>query len=160
MTGGTADLRDARGRSDQPSGKATVAGAAVLWTLVVLLFLLVPIGDQQTLLQCMGLAVRSPACEAGQQAINDAWWWLHTFPLLLAMAAGLRSDWSPGDPSSAPRGESRLTTVGLVRRPLDEEDLSRPSHHDSPDTGASVMTYRQPRSGATYLRMLSMAWAL
>lgn len=88
MTERSAGSQRRPGRSDRPSGKATLAGAAALWTLVVLLFLLIPVGDQQTLLQCMGLVGRSPACEASQQAINEAWWWLHTFPLLLAIAAG------------------------------------------------------------------------
>jgi hypothetical protein len=49
--------------------------------------LLYPAGHD-TLLGCMHLVGRSPACEAHQEAINQTWWAYETLPMLVGLASG------------------------------------------------------------------------
>ena len=65
-----------------------LAAALALWTVVAVLFLIFDPGYQSVLLGCMRLVGRSATCEAQQQAINQAWTWLHTVPLILTIAMG------------------------------------------------------------------------
>ena len=63
--------------------------AAGVWSAVVLWFLVFDPGYQPSvLLHCGAFIGRSAACEAGQDAMNEAWQWLHIWPLLIACASG------------------------------------------------------------------------
>ena len=62
--------------------------AAILWSAVAVGLLLFNPGQPSVLLACMRMVGRSAACEAGQQTVNDASWWLHTLPLMATIAAG------------------------------------------------------------------------
>jgi hypothetical protein len=62
--------------------------ALVLWSAVVLTWILiVPVGNGG-LLGCMHLVGRSVACETQQNAINQSWWDNQTLPTLATIAAG------------------------------------------------------------------------
>jgi hypothetical protein len=62
--------------------------ALVLWSVVVLTWILVFPASSGGLLGCMHLVGRSVACEAQQNAINESWWAYQTFPTLATIAAG------------------------------------------------------------------------
>jgi hypothetical protein len=68
-----------------------VFGALMIWTAVVLVLLWFDPGSAAYWshpVLCMRLVGHSAACEATQARINDAWQWLHVWPLLIAMASG------------------------------------------------------------------------
>ena len=62
--------------------------AMVAWTAIVLIWVLLVPASNGGVLGCMHLVVRSVACEAQQDAINQAWWQYRTLPMILAIAAG------------------------------------------------------------------------
>jgi hypothetical protein len=62
--------------------------ALVLWSAVVLTWILVVPASNGGLLGCMHLVGRSVACEAEQNAINQSWWDNQTLPTMAAIAAG------------------------------------------------------------------------
>jgi glycerol uptake facilitator-like aquaporin len=61
--------------------------ALLLWSLVVLTWILVNPGNSSAL-GCMHQVGRSVACEAQQNAINQVWWDYQTLPTLATIAAG------------------------------------------------------------------------
>lgn len=68
-----------------------VVVALLGWTAVVVAFLYFDPGSEpywSNPLLCMRLVGRTAACQAGQNTINDAWQWLHFWPLLLACVSG------------------------------------------------------------------------
>ena len=67
--------------------KAFIA-AMVVWSAIVLIWVLVIPASNGGVLGCMHLVGRSVACEAQQDAINQAWWQYRTLPMILAIAAG------------------------------------------------------------------------
>jgi hypothetical protein len=62
--------------------------ALVLWSAVVLRWILIVPASNGGLLGCMHLVGRSVACEAEQNAINQSWWDYQTLPTLATIAAG------------------------------------------------------------------------
>jgi hypothetical protein len=62
--------------------------ALVLWSIVVLTWILVLPPSNGGLLGCMQLVGRSGACAAQQNAINQTWWTYQTLPTLATIAAG------------------------------------------------------------------------
>ena len=62
--------------------------ALVLWSVVVLTWILLVPASNGGLLGCMHLVGRSVACEAEQNAINQSWWDYQTLPTLATIAAG------------------------------------------------------------------------
>ncbi len=65
-----------------------LVGSVLAWSVVVLLFLFFDPGFPRAVLPCMALVGRSVACETGQAELNSASWWLHTLPLMAALAGG------------------------------------------------------------------------
>jgi hypothetical protein len=61
--------------------------ANAIWSALVLVLLFLDPGFVQPL-SCLRLVGRSPECVAAQQALDDASWWLHTFPFVMAIAVG------------------------------------------------------------------------
>ena len=62
--------------------------ALVLWSAIVLVWVLLVPASNGGVLACMHLVGRSVACEAQQDAVNQAWWQYRTLPMSLAIAAG------------------------------------------------------------------------
>jgi hypothetical protein len=62
--------------------------AMVVWSAIVLIWVLLVPASNGGVLGCMHLVGRSVACEAQQDAINQAWWRYQTLPMILALAAG------------------------------------------------------------------------
>lgn len=62
--------------------------AIVVWSAIVPIWVLLVPASSGGVLGCMHLVGRSVACEAQQDAINQAWWQYRTLPLILAGAAG------------------------------------------------------------------------
>jgi hypothetical protein len=62
--------------------------AMVVWSAIVLVWVLLVPASNGGVLGCMHLVGRSVACEAQQDAINQAWWHYRTLPMILAIAAG------------------------------------------------------------------------
>jgi len=62
--------------------------ALVLWSVVVLTWILLVPASNGGLLGCMDLVGRSVACEAKQNAINQSWWDYQTLPTLATFASG------------------------------------------------------------------------
>jgi hypothetical protein len=62
--------------------------AMVVWSAIVLGWVLFVPASNGGVLGCMHLVGRSVACEAQQDAINQAWWQYHTLPMTVAIAAG------------------------------------------------------------------------
>jgi hypothetical protein len=62
--------------------------ALLLWSMVVVVWLVVVPGDTSGSPTCMHLVGRSAACEARQNAVNQVWWDYRILPTLLAFAAG------------------------------------------------------------------------
>jgi predicted oxidoreductase len=60
----------------------------VVWSAIVLSWVLLVPASNGGVLGCMHLVGRSVACEAQQDAVNQAWWQYHTLPMILAIAAG------------------------------------------------------------------------
>jgi hypothetical protein len=60
----------------------------VAWTAIVLIWVLLVPASNGGVLGCMHLVGRSVACEAQQDAVNQAWWQYRTLPMILAIAAG------------------------------------------------------------------------
>jgi hypothetical protein len=63
-------------------------GALVVWSAIVLTWVLLVPASNGGVLGCMHLVGRSVACEAQQDAVNQAWWQYRTLPMILAIAAG------------------------------------------------------------------------
>jgi len=62
--------------------------AMVVWSAIVLISVLLVPESNRGVLGCMHLVRGSVACEAQQDAINQAWWQYRTLPMILAIAAG------------------------------------------------------------------------
>ena len=62
--------------------------AMVVWSAIVLIWVLLVPASNGGVLGCMHLVGRSVACEAQQDAIKQAWWQYRTLPMILAIAAG------------------------------------------------------------------------
>jgi hypothetical protein len=62
--------------------------AMVVWSAIVLIWVLLVPASNGGVLGCMHLVGRSVACEAQQDAVNQAWWQYRTLPMILAIAAG------------------------------------------------------------------------
>jgi hypothetical protein len=62
--------------------------ALVVWSAIALVWVLLAPAGNGGVLGCMHLVGRSVACEAQQDAINQAWWQYRTAPMILAIVAG------------------------------------------------------------------------
>lgn len=65
-----------------------LGAAALVWTLVVLGFVLANPIEQADVLACMQFVARTATCTAQQDSVNQALWLDRTLPSIVAIAAG------------------------------------------------------------------------